>query len=212
MTSAAALERLRHGLREAVRQRGLTLAQASKKLRHHPHYLSRCLAGTLDLKVREVFELLALLGVDAEDFLAGLFPFASPVAVHAPTVKSQAGEDLQRLIRKERAQRGEDLTSPVAVTAKARRTLSGLIRRRRLKQKEVSARMGVALRYLTAALYGTKRLTSETLFQALEAIEVEPGRFFLELYGPPDQQLVAQLTWSAHLDEIEEVLRFLKGR
>ena len=209
MTTQETLGHLRQCLREAARAKGIALSEASELLGKHPHYLSRCLRGELQLKVVEVFQLLEVLGVGAEAFLTELFPFGRD-RLGTPRIDGQAAtNELQRLMRLERSRRGEHLGDPAAAAAKACRVLAVTLRRKKLSQPEASKRIGVRPHQLTAALYGGKRLTWELVFQVLEVADVRPGRFIFDLYGPPDVNILRGLAWSTHLTELEDVIRHL---
>ena len=74
MVSEDPLQRLRQGLGEIVGRSGQPLGALSERLGRHPGYLGKVLHGRLKLKVREVFELLEILGLGAGDFFDLYFP------------------------------------------------------------------------------------------------------------------------------------------
>ncbi len=202
---STALARLRQGLRDALRSRSFTLQDMSGLLGHHSKYLSRVVSGDLPLKVQEAFEILALVKVDPELFLYALFPFGSSAAAGREPRESS----IDRLLRLERAQRGEVLT-PDHLARKARRVLKDTLRRRGHSQRQASLALGLRVHTLPLALRANTRLTWEHVFGVLAVCEASPGRFVMDLFGNLEGDLYEQLDWSTHLDELEELFLALE--
>lgn len=72
--------RLRHALRERLRQQGISLAEISHRLDWRSDRASRLLSGTHQLSVENLYAILNAAGIEAGDFLAELHGFSIVVA------------------------------------------------------------------------------------------------------------------------------------
>ncbi len=196
MANPACLERLRRGLRQLLRARALTLAEASAALGRHPNYLSRCLSGQLALKVDEVLALLAVAETAPEDFFPPLFPFGR-------RLDGVPGGPLPEAVRTARA---APAASPREFTERVRQALKVTLRRRRWSQRRVSLALGLRPHTLSLALSANTRITWELVCGALAASGASAGRFVLDLFAEPDGDPHFEQQWASHLDELEELL------
>lgn len=205
METADALATLRAALHDAVQRSPFSAREVSRRLGRHPGYLGRVLNGRLELKVRETAELLALLGIEAEEFLEAVYPLGGGDAEVARRRRAAQDERVAGTSTREVA-RMLDRRSPLApaeLTAKARRLLRRMIRAGGTTQRALSLRLGLSRDALGQALRGSTQLSFRHLFGCLEGLGVEPGRFFAEIAGPDDRDVVASLRWRRRLDLAE---------
>lgn len=59
-------------LRATIEQQGMQMAEVSRTLQLLPNYVTQLLRGNLDLKLYQVLEILAVIGVEPADFFAAL--------------------------------------------------------------------------------------------------------------------------------------------
>lgn len=200
------LEWLGQALMDLAHRAGLPLVVLSRELGHHDNYLTRTFRGRLPLKVVDVFWLLERLSVDSELFFELLWPFGGDEAGYVrrrPPAEYRPDERLAQHRLKLRAERGEDVFTPADWAAKAAVCLRELLRRKRVTQRAASLAAGMGPDALGQALRGNTLLTFQHVFATLEASGSPPGRFFTDLFGAPDGDLLEGLKWSMYLDELE---------
>jgi transcriptional regulator with XRE-family HTH domain len=205
------LSRLQGALELAIRHKGWTFTQTSRRLRRYPEYVGRTLSGRADLKVGDVFRLLELLQVEPFDFLQASFPLggSSVLAAKKLVAASATPERLlvDRLAREGLTKHGAKLDAR-AWTERAGQLLREVLRRNDQTQADVAAALGLTVSALGQRLRGNSRLLAWQLFAVLRVLKVDAGRFFYELVFP-DQSLAAQLTLGEVLDSWEQAQREL---
>jgi hypothetical protein len=203
------VRRLAEALRLALRRRRLTLVEASRRLGHYPEYLGRVLSGRALLKVRDVFDVLALLEIHPQEFFDIYFPLGGPAVTGlrelATEEENRARAVARGLLRRGLGQRDQGLDS-AAWVRRTGQLAREMIERRGRSQRELSLEFGLASYSLGQRLRGTSRLLCWQLFAVLRALEVDPGRFFVELVFP-DTTLSESLRLSQVLDLWETRLR-----
>jgi transcriptional regulator with XRE-family HTH domain len=208
---AQQLARVTQALHDAVRRSGWPLHEMSERLGQHPAYLSRALRGRGPLRFLTVLRLLDLLGLFPEDFFEILFPLGGEAAVRlAPPTSGRPGDDdlrsLSEAMRRARAQEGLPPWTPDYLTERAGKVLRELLRRGGARQREVSAALGLGASSLGQALRGNAALNLQHVFGTLAAIGVSPARFFAELFGPEEKNLLGSLRWTEYLDQMEGLM------
>ncbi len=207
MSPREEIGRLARGLTELLRRARVPLYVMSGELGHHANYLTRVFKGNLPMKVREVFAILAALHVDPKEFFNLFFPFGgSSMAelLRKPPTGFQPDPLLRDTLRQEREARGELAFSPEQWAKKAGAVLREHLRRKRvnLRQASIAAEMGPDA--LGQALRGYTQITFQHVFAATQSGGSPPGRFFMDLFGAPDDDILEGLRWSMYLDEIEK--------
>lgn len=196
--------RLRQALRQTVRRQRLRLSDLSREMGRSATYLSKALGTGAHLKVRELFELLALLSLEPREFFYVFFPLGGEGMLDArrrwgrrlpPEVLSKPPDGFDQPLRTEPAEWADDVA----------RLLRERIAARGFTQAEVAERLRLSPQAFGHALRGSTRLHVGHLFAALAAIEESPERFFFELIAPA-QGLAAELAWSETLDEVEKAV------
>jgi transcriptional regulator with XRE-family HTH domain len=205
------LRRVSEALREAVRRSGWPLQEMSERLGHHPAYLSRALRGRGPLRLSAVFRLLDLVGVLPEDFFDLLFPLGGEAAAWLAPAGPGSPQDgdrrsLSEMTRRAREQEGLPAWTPDYLTGRAGKVLRDLLRRRGARQREVSAALGLGASSLGQALRGNAALNLEHVFGALAVVGTSPARFFAELFGPEERNVLGSLRWTEYLDRMEELM------
>ncbi len=196
---------LRAALREVLRRARLPLAEASRQLAHDRNYLARVLSGRYRLKIREVFEILALVQMNPWHFFHLYFPLAGTGMVRLRGDEQTNPAGMAELAARTRhmARLYEDLGAytPWDWTERVSLVLRDLIRARGTTQKAVSLGLGLGPTAFGQALRGASQLTAAHVLGALAILGASPGRFFWEVLFPGDN-LAAGITWSRMLDEI----------
>lgn len=72
------LRRLSEALREAIRQAKISQRQVERTLGQGKGYLSQLLGGTVDLKLKHLFAVLAVLRIEPADFFLKLYGRSDP--------------------------------------------------------------------------------------------------------------------------------------
>jgi len=202
------LDRLRQALREAVAYSGRELQDLSKELGRSHGHLGKLLNGHLQLYVREVFELLDLLELRPEDFFDVYFPLGGPRHARLRALYQAHSlpiweVDVRSFAALEARRRGIPELSPRALEAKTARLLRQRLKKAGASQRSISLALNLSGDALGQALRGNTRLLFRHVFGILAEIGVRPERFFAELLGPDDGELVGTLRWYHLLDEIE---------
>lgn len=201
-------------LMETLRQAGVALNSLSAEMGYHSQYLSRAFRGAHPLKVEVVFQVLAVVKVDAAAFFEGLYPFAGRGA--RMLAKNPAPTDpadryySQRRERQRRALAAQGMT-PQAWSNRAGRLLRRMLQRRQVSQERASVALGLGPATLGHALRGATQLTFEHVFGTVWACGAPIGRFVLEWFGPPDQYLLEAREWLRALDAAEKTAPAMMG-
>ncbi len=199
---------LGHELMQLLHQAGIPLHEMSRRLGRHDQYLSRAFRGVTPLKLEIAFAILKALKVEPDHFFEDLYPFGGEGMAQIrrnPPPGYRPQEALRAQKRRLREERGERWT-PKSLTAKAGRVLRGMLKRRRLRQAEVSRWLGFGPTALGQALRGYSAVSFEHVFGTLAACGAPPGRFVKELFGPPDKTLLGHLRWLRALDHAERLV------
>lgn len=207
MSPREEIARLARGLTELLRRAHVPLYVMSGELGHHANYLTRVFTGHLPMKVREVFAILAAVHVDPKDFFDLFFPFGGPAVtelLRRPPPGFEPDPVLRDTLRQEREARGELVLQPEQWAKKAGSVLREHLRRKRVNLRQASMAAGMGPDALGQALRGYTQITFQHVFAAIEAGGSPPGRFFMDLFGAPDDDLLEGLRWSMYLDEIEK--------
>ena len=202
------------GLRRAVDRarprpscRELSLALGRER-----RYVDSALRGEVKLRVEEVLRLLALVGADSRELFYFLFPLGGElerrlVATLEPGPGGDGGDpdeasvlDL-RLVRSY-LRREHPPRTPERGAERARRVLRQRVRRSGAGLIRLSERLFGGPNILRFALSGHTALSFQQIFAVLEALEEEPGRYFLDVLGPEDGELAAGITWQSLLDRL----------
>jgi transcriptional regulator with XRE-family HTH domain len=104
----AEVQRVAEALREAIRRKKISQRQVERVLGQGKGYLSQLLGGTVDLKLKHLFAVLAVIGVEPDAFFLELYDRSDPLgSVRALVARSQVHQDLEdlkiRVARLERA-------------------------------------------------------------------------------------------------------------
>jgi transcriptional regulator with XRE-family HTH domain len=92
------VQRVSEALREAIRRRKTSQRQIERVLGQGKGYLSQLLGGNVDLKLKHVFAVLEVLGLEADEFFLGIYGRSDPVgAVRGMVAQSQAHRELEEL-------------------------------------------------------------------------------------------------------------------
>lgn len=206
------IERLRGALSEVIGRSQMPLSQLSKGLGHHRNYLGKVLNGHLRVRVRELFELLTLLKVPPADFFDIYYPLGGLAHVRLRARYRDGelpiwGSDLRWFGELDAWRRSLSPPSPEELEERAARLLRQYVRVSPTTQRAISRELGLSPDALGLALRGNTRLDFRHVFGVLQAIGMEPERYFAELVGPEDRNLVDTLRWNQLLDEIERHLR-----
>jgi transcriptional regulator with XRE-family HTH domain len=112
-TPEVEVRRLAEALRETIHKRKTSQRQVERALHQGKGYLSQLLNGKADLKLKQVFAVLGVLGVPPEDFFVELYDKSDPVsAVRGLMSRAHFEDDIEDL--KNRIARLEKETSPKA--------------------------------------------------------------------------------------------------
>ena len=204
--------RVSRALAELIERSGRPLSAVSRRLGHHPSYLSRVFAGRLALKLREAFEVLALIGVEPALFFGPLYPFAGAgelrfEALGLPWLGGEGGRTVRELLLEEVRGLREKPAAPGGVTLQAGRVLRRALKKARVPQAEASRAIGRSPSSLGQALRGNTELTLLHVLGCLAASGADPGRFFVEILGPADEDLSESLAWTHYLDRLEALVQ-----
>jgi transcriptional regulator with XRE-family HTH domain len=163
------------------------------------------------LRIEEAFQLLALLGAEPYEFFEEIFPLGGEARTRLAL--STQGDQGQRatsrirdLIHREAALRGDPPPTPRDFAARAGRLLRDALRRAHISQEEASRRLGLGPTALGQALRRTRRLSFAHLFGVLSLVDHSPGRFFEELFGPGEEEILPGLDWSSLLERLEPLM------
>lgn len=72
-------QRLSDALREAIRRKKISQREVERTLGQSKGYLSLLLHGNVDLKVKHVFAVLEVIGLEPEDFFVDLYEKSDPL-------------------------------------------------------------------------------------------------------------------------------------
>jgi transcriptional regulator with XRE-family HTH domain len=91
-------QRLAEALRETIRRAKTSQRQIERTLGQGKGYLSQLLGGNVDLKVKHVFAILAVIGVEPEELFLEIYDRSDPVgAVRGLVARSRAQQDFEEL-------------------------------------------------------------------------------------------------------------------
>ncbi len=207
MNPDEAVRPLLEALRDVLRRARMPLAVASRDLGREPSYLTRALSGRYRLRVQEVFELLLQVQMHPWHFFTLYFPLGGAGMVEMRQPELATPDGLARLA--ERAQLvatahdaalgGWDLAEWIE---RVSLVLRERIQAHGLSQRAVAEALGFSPGAFGQALRGGTALKARHVFGALAVLGINPGRFFFEVIFP-GRSLVAGITWSRLLDEIE---------
>lgn len=223
LEEAAAHEaRLREALREAVERTSPRVGgewsarELSRRLGRSRDYLYKVLRGNASLKVDEITQLLGLLGILPHAFFFECFPWGGELEAR---LKARQGATPFRLPGPPIGDMLRLPEAPITEGVADRATFWMRVAIRR--GPHTQAALSEALRFgsphaLGLVLRGRTVLTYRHVFRVLAALGKAPGRFFVELLGPPDALLKPGLPWSRFLDVLEardqEMLRAMAER
>lgn len=208
MDPKTAVRALGAHLQDLLRQHHTTARTASEALGFHPAFLTRAFGGQRPLRVEVVFQLLARLRERPYEFFDLHYPFAgnalpkkkgpSPLDLPGvPTLVELIQREYKRLGPRPAAQYRDDLAA----------WLKRAIRRRKASQKQISIDLGLGQYALGLALRGNSQLTFFVVFGVVEALEIDPGRMFFEVFLPQPASVIQGLRRETQLDAIEGTLR-----
>jgi transcriptional regulator with XRE-family HTH domain len=108
----AEVSRVAEALREAIRRGKTSQRQVERALGQGKGYLSQLLGGNVDLKLKHVFAILAVLGVEPEEFFLELYERSDPVGsvrglVARARVEQEIAEIKSRVARLEQGTAAE---------------------------------------------------------------------------------------------------------
>jgi len=213
---AEELERIRRALAEAARRGHRSLRSVSQQMGQHPAYWTRALTGRRPLRLQGALELLAALRVDAEEFFEVLYPLGGAAEAKltrpGPDLWDRQGSSLRDMMRRARALEARREPTPAELTARAGRTLIAMLRRAGLRQRAASQALGLGPGALGQALRGNAALNVEHVLATLALLDLTPARFFAELFGPDEEDVLAGMRWSRYLDQVEGLVASASGR
>jgi transcriptional regulator with XRE-family HTH domain len=91
-------QRLADVLRETIHRSKISQRQIERTLGQGKGYLSQLLSGNVDLKVKHVFAVLAVIGVEPEEFFQEIYDRSDPVgAVRGLVARSRTQQDFEEL-------------------------------------------------------------------------------------------------------------------
>src|SRR5436853_4828335 len=97
-TPEAEVRRVAEALREAIRRTKTSQRQVERALGQGKGYLSQLLGGNLDLKLKHVFAVLGVLGVEPDSFFQDLYTRSAPGITGLATQVQEEIEDLKRRV------------------------------------------------------------------------------------------------------------------
>lgn len=207
MEPEAELERVSRELTELVHRAGVPLFELSRDIGRHPNYLSRALRGAVELKVRDLFAVLLQIHMSPGQLFLWLYPLGGEVAAKRerdPAHPAARDDSTERLLRKIEIEKGYFRRSPEEWAGRVVEMLRDLLRRKKMPQETASRELGLGPRALPQVLAGKTKLTLDQLLRVLALTETPPGRFFLELFGAPEEDALAALQWVRYLDALEK--------
>ena len=207
MEPRAEIEKVSRELAELVHRAGVPLFEVSRDIGRHPNYLSRALRGAVEIKVRDLFAVLLQIHMSPRQVFLWLYPFGGEVAAKRerdPAIGARPDDSTERLLGRIEAEKGHLRRTPEDWTTRVADLLRDLLRRKGLAQETASLALGLGPRALPQVLAGKTKLTLEHLFAVLALTETLPGRFFLELFGAPEEDELAALQWVRYLDALEK--------
>lgn len=202
------IRRLAAELTELAHRHGTPLFEISRDLGRHPNYLSRALAGSIELKVDDTFSMLLDLGLVPRELFTWMYPMGG-VRGPEPAAGSKEAKELAEAAEARRRydeEQGRHLLSAADWTREVRALLRDLLRRKKISQPKASRALGLGPKALPAVLAGGTRLGWAHLFGVLALTDTKPWRFFLELFSPPEGDAFAQLRRVRYLDALEQRL------
>jgi transcriptional regulator with XRE-family HTH domain len=97
------VERVCEALRDAIRRKKSSLRSVEQALGQGRGYMSQLLGGNVDIKLKHVFSVLAVIGVQADEFFLNVYTRSDPVAaVRGLVSRAELDEIKSRLARLER--------------------------------------------------------------------------------------------------------------
>ncbi|MEM7350455.1 MAG: helix-turn-helix transcriptional regulator [Acidobacteriota bacterium] len=114
-------------LRDRIRERGFTQLEVQETLSWGRSYISQLLTKQKKLRVEQVLQILAVIGVDPAEFFADLYGkrpryFAQPIQSEASRPISQLREEIQtvtELLLEKKLITAEELSSAVAAAVRS---------------------------------------------------------------------------------------------
>jgi len=96
------VERVSEALREAIRRKKSSLRNVEQALGQGRGYMSQLLGGNVDIKLKHVFSVLGVIGVEADEFFLNVYSRSDPVAAVRGLVSRAELDDIKsRLSRLE---------------------------------------------------------------------------------------------------------------
>ena len=96
------VDRVCEALREVIRRKKSSLRQVEQVLGQGRGYMSQLLGGNVDIKLKHVFSVLAVIGVDPDEFFLNVYSRSDPVAaVRGLVSRAELDEIKSRLARLE---------------------------------------------------------------------------------------------------------------
>jgi hypothetical protein len=208
--AARQVEELALRLHEHVRQQGSSLAEVSRRLGRFPNSLSYAFSGRYPLKLKDVFGVFAALGTSAEDF----FDFHYPLGGWRPpgfdprrSALTEPGQQtIAEMLEDARRRQGLRPLGPPELVTRSGRLLQALILRAKTDQRAVSRALSLGQDTLAQALRGGIALTGWHLFGTLAVLDVDPGRFFAELFSRQQGEILPGLSRGDMLDLFDRLL------
>jgi transcriptional regulator with XRE-family HTH domain len=208
MPAAEALARLREALSHAVRRSGRSLPDLSQRLGRIPQHLELALAGRRALRLAEVFRLLALLGEEPHEFFDACFPLGGEAEREFRRRNPDpAGEArLRELLEAAAAEQAEPPPTPKELSFRATRLLCAYLRAGHCTQERASRALGLGPSALGQVLQGKTAFRCEYLLGTLALLDVSPARFFAELLGPADREVLPRVRWSQLVATVDRLV------
>ena len=111
------VRRVAEALRDAIRSRRSSQRKVEQALHQGKGYLSQLLNGSVDLKLKHVFKVLEVIGIEPDEFFLNLYENPSPAGavrnrVSQSRIESEIEELKSRVARLESAQAEEPKPPP----------------------------------------------------------------------------------------------------
>ncbi len=158
---------LRQGLADLHDQRGLPVQQVSARFGRHRTYWGRVLAGRLEPKVEEVFQVLYEAEVPGDQFVSRYVGPGGPPLTGVPRRRLDPGLC--------------DHWDGEIWCDWLRRRLLAVVEERGLVLRDVARVLGLPADAPSRALGGYQRLTFRLVFGLLLAAGIQPWRFFVQI-------------------------------
>jgi len=94
------VERVCESLREAIRRKKSSLRNVEQALGQGRGYMSQLLGGNVDIKLKHIFKVLAVIGVEPDEFFLNVYSRSDPVGAVRGLVSRAELDDIRTRLAK----------------------------------------------------------------------------------------------------------------